>query len=185
MSDSTKILRNDLIHFTVRGKKLSLRQPTTTEYDDSLTIENTAAALYKKSEEAKLLAEEPCSEAERQKIQYVINMHQVQLDFEPDEVIKMLLEERIKGLKLLQETRTMADEIGYRRAGLARDRWLSLHLLCDENGKQMFDVTKPEDVKKWEKMPISIKDEIRLHLGEVLRLIQDAPFDWDNIQNSK
>ena len=78
----------------------------------------------------------------------------------------------------LLDSRTLADEIANERAILARDRWLTIHLLCDEHGRQLFDPDNVQSVAAWEKVPIRVKDAARPLVWEVLRLVVDAPFDW-------
>jgi len=41
----------------------------------------------------------------------------------------------------------------------------------------MFDPNNPEDLERWERLPMRVKDEARLAIWEVLAAVRNAPFD--------
>jgi hypothetical protein len=70
-----------------------------------------------------------------------------------------------------------ADEVATGRGLLARDRYLTFCLLCDEDGKRFFDPNNEEDIAKWDKVPIGLKDISRLTIWQMIQEMNTVPFD--------
>ena len=88
-----------------------------------------------------------------------------------------MLTRRIEGLRELNTNRSLADEIAEERGILARDRWLTLRLLCDESGKP---VVPPGKVAKdsWALLPLRVRNEARPLIWTILSIVNDLPFGW-------
>lgn len=167
------------LQFEADGKTFQLRQPRTEEYDDALALEGLVRRRMLAMPELQPLKDKPCSDMERMTIERLIEMATAELDeAEPGSLHATTLGERLGLYHRLLDSRTLADEIANERAILARDRWLTIHLLCDEHGRQLFDPDNVQSVAAWEKVPIRVKDAARPLVWEVLRLVVDAPFDW-------
>lgn len=167
------------LQFEADGKVFQFRQPRTEEYDDALALEGLVRRRVMAMPELQSLKEKPCSDMERMTIERLIEMATAELDeAEPGSLHATTLGERLGLYRRLLDNRTLADEIANERAILARDRWLTIHLLCDEHGRQLFDPDDVQSMAAWEKVPIRIKDAARPLVWEVLRLVVDAPFDW-------
>ena len=88
-----------------------------------------------------------------------------------------VLTRRLEGLRGMNDNRSLADEIAEERAILACDRWLTLRLLCDENGKP---VVPPNKITKdsWALLPLRVRNEARPLIWTILSIVNDLPFGW-------
>lgn len=72
-----------------------------------------------------------------------------------------------------------ADQIASNQALLVRDRWLSIRLICDEDGERMFSPDDAESVTKWDKLPMRVKETARKMIWSMLAVINSVPFGWE------
>lgn len=72
-------------------------------------------------------------------------------------------------------------EVSSVRAILARDRYLAFTLFCDKEGNRVFNPSLPEDVQRWDQVPVSLKDAARLAVWDMVRDINDIPKDLGSL----
>lgn len=173
----TDIMDGKGVPFWVDGRQFYIRPPTTEEYDQALLIQELAHARAMSQPELQAMKDLPVSEGERQMLEARIAIAERAFEAAEDKRVKDLIAERLAFLQRQLETRTRADELADRYAVLKRDRWLTFRLLCDEEGKQMFDPSDPESLERWERLPMRVKDEARPAIWEVLAAVRNAPFD--------
>lgn len=168
-----------LLSFEVNKKTFCIRQPLPDEYDDAdalktLTYNRTLAQDYVKD-----VADLPCSEGERMLFQLVQKNTQDKfdaLDEHADPTLKDQLVTEIARLQGEVESRTLAQEFASDKATLTRDRWLTIRLLCDDQGKTIFDVHDKDFVAKWANFNLQVKDAARPVIWRALSLVREAPF---------
>ena len=174
----TTVMDGAGVPFDAAGEQFTIRQPTTEEYDDALAIQNLVlrrTLALPELAELKLL---PCSDEERASYEALIAAAELQFAEAPEGRQKEELVAEIARLEQALEKRTLADEIAGRRATTARDRWLTMRLLCDKDGRPVFD-TKAADIgERWEALPMVVKDAARPAVWAVLAWVRTAPFSW-------
>ena len=171
--------------FYAAGEQFSIRQPTTEEYDDALGIQNLVLRRTLAMPEVRALADQPCSAAEALTYKAMIAAAEKRFEELEDGFAKDAAAAEVSRLERALERRTLADEIAGDRAVLARDRWLTMRLLCDKDGKPVFD-TNAADVKaRWEALPLSVKEAARPAIWQALALVRSAPFAWDKLRGPK
>ncbi|GAB4565361.1 MAG: hypothetical protein Kow0047_15890 [Anaerolineae bacterium] len=163
--------------FWVDGRMFYIRPPTTEEYDQALLIQDLTRASTLQRPEVQAVKDLPISDGERQILEAQITIAERAFEAAEDRRVKDLIAERLAFLRRQLETRTRADELADRYAILKRDRWLTFRLLCDEDGKPVFDPDDPAAWEKWERFPMKVKDEARPAIWEVLTAVRNAPFD--------
>jgi len=173
----TEIMDGKGVPFWVDDRQFYIRPPTTEEYDQALMVQELAHARAMSQPEVQKLRDLSVSDGERQVLEARIAIAERAYEAAEDKRTKELIAERLAFLRRQLETRTRADELADRYAVLKRDRWLTFCLLCDADGKQMFDPNNPEDLERWERLPMRVKDEARLAIWEVLAAVRNAPFD--------
>jgi hypothetical protein len=183
MSDSpilTDVIGNALLNFTVSARTYYIRQPSPEEYDDAMSLQ---AFTYRKTlaqPHVKDVADMPCSDGERELFERMITDSQTRFDAadpEADAALKASLAEEIASLQNQLEGRTLAQETASDRAALARDRWLCMRLLCDANGKSVFDTSSKSLATAWAKLSMKVKDEARPTIWRVLAMVREVPFE--------
>ena len=173
----TEIMEGKGVPFWVDDRQFFIRPPTTEEYDQALLIQDLARARAMSQPEIQAVKDLPVSDGERQIMEARIAIAERAFEAAEDRRVKDLIAERLAFLRRQLETRTRADELADRYAVLKRDRWLTIRLLCDADGKQMFDPDNPEDLERWERLPMRVKDEARPAIWEALAAVRNAPFD--------
>jgi len=172
-----EIMEGKGVPFWVDDHQFFIRPPTTEEYDQALLIQDLAHARAMSQPEIQAVKGMPMSDGERQVMEARIAIAERAFEAAEDKRVKDMIAERLALLRRQMEIRTRADELADRYAVLKRDRWLTLHLLCNADGKQMFDPDNPEDLERWERLPMRVKDEARPAIWEVLSAVRNAPFD--------
>lgn len=180
------VLDGKAVPFSVDGATFLVRQPTTEEYDDAIALQNLVIRRTLAMPEVKALKDTPCSDAERLTYEAMIEATNIRFhEAEDNSLEKDALLEQITRLQRTLENRTLADETASERGVLARDRWLTMRLLCDEDGRQLFDTTKPDVGDAWEALPLRVKNEARPAVWRVLGMVRDAPFSWEALQKPR
>lgn len=174
------------VPFSVDGAAFLIRQPTTEEYDDALALQNLVIRRTLAQPEIKELRDVPCSDAERLTYEAMIAAANIRFhEAEDGSLEKDALAEQITRLQRTMESRTLADETASERGVLARDRWLTMRLICDEDGKPLFDTTDPKVGDAWERLPMKVKNEARPAVWRVLGMVRDAPFSWEALRKPR
>lgn len=174
------------VPFYVDGTPFLIRQPTTEEYDDAIALQNLVIRRTLALPDVKALASVPCSDAERLTYEAMIAAAEMRFkEAEEGSVERDALAEQINRLQRTIERRTLADETASERGVLARDRWLTMRLLCDEHGKPAFNTLDPNVGEAWERLPMRVKNEARPAVWRVLGMVRDAPFSWEALRGPR
>lgn len=140
-------------------KTFYIRQPTTVEYDDAQMLYDQTDLVYRAS---------PLGQG-----------------------VKGLLIEELRAAadalsdpKQARELRAMTADVMLARldARLRRDRFLSVRLLCDESGRQMFDGDTPEGIAAWDALPMAVKEAARPVIWRMLEVVKQLPFGWERLR---
>lgn len=180
------VLDGKAVPFSVDGTTFLIRQPTTDEYDECIALQNLTIRRIMALPEIQDLRRVPCSDAER--LTYEAMIHAADMRFKEAEegsLEKDTIAEQIVRLQRTLDNRTLADETASERGVLARDRWLTMRLICDEDGKPLFDTTKPSVADAWERLPLRVKEAARPAVWRVLGMVRDAPFSWEALRGPK
>ena len=173
--------------FDVDGASILIRPPTTEEYDDAEALGKLVRLRTLRLPFIAEVANEPCTEQERAVYQGMIEATEERFNLSEDgSAVKDALARRIADLQRQIERRTLADELAEERATLARDRWLCMRLLCDDQGRQAVPLDgKPEDIAAaWEAIPVTVKNRARPAIWNEVRKVREAPFSWDRLRRS-
>jgi hypothetical protein len=95
------------------------------------------------------------------------------------------LADRLAALQRAIEKRSLADEMAGDRALLARDRYLTQRLLCDEHGKQALNPRAVDFPEQWERLPLKVKNAARPAIWTALGQVRQAPFSWEKLRGPK
>jgi hypothetical protein len=173
----TEILGAEPVPFEVDGVRFYIRQPYAEEYDDAGALYDKAYAKAMSDPDVKALKVEPCSDAERQMYVALAALDEAASGELPEdsEERKAKLAEAGR-LRKTAETRTAAEELAHDRALTVKERWLCLHLLCDANGNPVFDATSKQDLERWRRYSLKVKESARPAIRRALRLVNEAPF---------
>ncbi len=171
------ILSGKGMPFEVDGRTFHIRQPTTEEYDDARLYEALVRKRLLAMPEIAELKKLPISDEYRAALEAYISWLEEQYESTDDQDRKETLASQIAAYRLMLDTYTLADEVAGQRAAVARDRYLTARLLCDADGNPMFDMNSPEDVKRWERLPMKIKDAARVAVHVMLEAVENAPFE--------
>lgn len=175
----TDVLGNALLAFEVNGRRWHIRQPLPEEYDDAMSLQTMTYRRVLQQPHVVAVQDIPCSEGERRLLKGMIENLEKRFNEMEDGALKEDLAQELARLQVDLNQRTLAQETASDRAALARDRWLCMRLLCDEQGKPVFNTAAPDFEKKWSRLPIGIKDAARPSIWEVLTLVREAPFSLD------
>lgn len=178
----TAVVNADLVPFFVDGEILTIRQPTTEEYDDAMAVQSIVRKRALALPEIAELKAVPCSDRERATFEGMIAAAETLYDETEDGQAQAAIAERINSLREQLERRTLAEELAAERAILARDRYLTQRLLCDKDGKQVLDPRSKSFVEQWERLPLSVKNEARTAVWTALAMVQNVPFSWDRLR---
>jgi len=163
------------VELRVGDRVFYLRPPTTEEYDDARSLQSTVRKRSMASPEVKDLKAYPMSDESREMLEMAVKEAEAEFTESTDEERKVFLTGQLASYREMLESRTLAEEVSENRASLARDRWLTARLLCDADGKQLFDNTK-EGVERWNRFPIHAKDLARLSVWRLLENLEELPF---------
>jgi hypothetical protein len=180
---NTALIDADLIPFVVDGEIFTIRQPSPEEYDDAMAIESITRKRVMALPEIAELKSLPCSDGELATWEAMIASAQALRDQTEDETAQAAIAERITRLQERMLNRTLADEVAFERASLARDRYLTQRLLCDKNGKQLLDPKAKNFPEKWTRLPLSVKNAARQPIWTALAMVQNVPFSWDLLRD--
>lgn len=175
----TDAIGRPLLPFDVDGQLFHVRQPMPEEYDDGEMLKTLAYQKTLKQDYVQDVAAVPCSDGEKALFERVISDTQARFDALGDvenAALKDQLAAEIARLRNDITDRTLAEEFASDKATLARDRWLTMRLLLDENGKAIFDLAAKDFPEKWAKFPIKVKDAARVFIWHALSLVREAPF---------
>lgn len=179
----TDIIEAVGLRFEVDGQQFQIRQPTTEEYDDAISMQRLVYRRTLALPEVKALADEPCSDGERERYEAMIASTQSDFDEAEDgSALKDSLADDLARLQTELEKRTLAEEIAAGRAVTARDRWLCARLLCDGDGKPVFRTNDKSFPEQWERLPMRVKEEARPAIWAALGLVNSVPFDWEKLR---
>ena len=175
----TDVIGRDLLPFEVDGKLFHVRQPMPEEYDDGEMLKTLAYQKTLKQDYVQDVADVACSDGEKALFEMVIKDTQARFDALGDvenALLKDQLAAEIARLRNDITDRTLAQEFASDKATLARDRWLTMRLLCDADGKPVFDLAAKDFAAQWAKFPIKVKDAARVIIWHALALVREAPF---------
>ena len=170
------------IPFWVDSQQFFIRQPTTEEYDDALTVQTITRKRLLALPEFAEMKDTPCSDAERAVFLSMIEAAETAFETTEDEAARDAMAERIASLQRQLENRTLADEMATDRAMLARDRFLCQRLLCGADGKPLLNPKARNFSEKWELVPLSVKDAARPAIWTAVAMVQQAPFSLDRLR---
>lgn len=176
------VMDGEPIPFWVDGKQFFIRQPTTEEYDDALTVQTITRKRLLALPEFAEMKGLPCSDTERAVYQAMIEASEAAFEATEDEAARDAMAERIAGLQQQLENRTLADEMATDRAMLARDRFLCQRLLCGADGKQLLNPKAKNFAERWERVPLTVKDAARPAIWTAVAMVQQAPFSLDRLR---
>lgn len=165
------------IPFEVSGRRFFIRQPTTEEYDDAANLQNLVVRKALATPEIAELKSVPPSDDELE--QYDRMIKAAEAGFKESEIDgdRQRYADRAAQLRRVLEKRTLADEIAEGQGILARDRWLTARLLCDVDGKPIFDTTSKGFKQKWDRLSMEVKNSARPVVWAMLGLVQTLPFE--------
>ncbi len=173
----TSALAGEPVWFTVDGTRWGIRHPSTEEYDDAINIQNIARRRALAAPEAQDVRGLPCSPDERDMFETLLRATQERLKGVPHGSLEQRnLLARLARLQKMVAERTLADELADERALVARDRYLTLRLLVDAAGAQVFDVYDPAVKRAWEKFSMKVKNAARSAVWLVMQVIENIPF---------
>lgn len=176
------VIDGEPLPFWVDGQQFFIRQPSTEEYDDALTIQTITRKRLLALPEFAEMKDIPCSDAERQTYEDMISASESALETVEDETVREAMVERITGLQRMLDKRSLADEIATDRAMLARDRYLCQRLLLGPDGKPLLHPKDKNFAEKWERVPLTVKDAARVHIWTAVAMVQNAPFSLDRLR---
>jgi hypothetical protein len=170
MSENTvqQILDGTPLTFEFGGRKFMLRQPTTAEYDDAQGVYDAAAARWRRMAEIQPLEGVPAEDIAM--FERAIEHLSKELAEEEDTRKQDHIKSRLASMRREIEHRTALDESVAERALVARDRYLTKVLLCDDQGKTLVG---SDDA--WERLPISLKNAARPQVWAVWRMVESVP----------
>lgn len=169
-------LQGEPIWFDVDSVRWGIRHPSTEEYDDAVNIQNIMRRRTLLAPEAQELRGQPCSPDERETFEALIRATQDRLKgLAHGSLEQRHLLARLGRLQKMLAERTLADEIADERALVARDRYLTLRLLVDAAGEQVFDVYDPAVKRAWDKFPMKVKNAARSAVWLVMQVIENIP----------
>lgn len=174
--DVSDLLSGRGLSVEVGGRTFWVRPPTPEEYDDALHLQNVVRKrLLQTPEIAELRSLPPSDEARATLLQAIADAEREYEALEATDPERELLARRLAALRTLQEKRTLADEVAEERAILARDRWLTLRLLTDEQGQP---IVPPEQIARdsWHRLPLAVREAARPLIWIMLRMIEELPF---------
>lgn len=175
----TDAIGRPLLPFEVDGKTFHIRQPMPEEYDDGEMLKTLIYQKTLQEDYVQDVAATPCSDGEKALFEMVIKDTQARFDALVDadnSALKDQLAVEIARLRNEITDRTLAQEFASDKATLTRDRWLTMRLLCDADGKPIFTITDKDLATQWAKFPIKIKDAARTLIWRALALVREAPF---------
>lgn len=175
----TDAVGNPLLPLDVEDKHYFIRQPAPEEYDDASNLQTFTYRKTLTLPHIQDVADTPCSAGERALFERIIADTQARfdaLDPETQGAQKQALAEELARLQMTLDGRTLAQETAWDQAILARDRWLTMRLLCDEHGKPYFDTRAKDFPAKWAKLPLKVKDAARPVIWHAWALVSEAPF---------
>lgn len=184
MAELSDILLGPGLPFDVDGKTFYVRAPSPEEYDDAMSLQAAVRKRALATPEIAVMRELPASDEAARMIKEAIAETEQEIADTDDEEKTGVLKRRLDGLREVSAKRNLADEVAEERAILARDRWLTLRLLCDENSKP---VVPPGKVTRdsWALLPLQVRNAARPAIWIVLGMINDLPFGWDRPQEPK
>lgn len=168
------------LRFSAAGREWAVRQPRCEERDDARAIYRMYEALWGGRPEIQALADMKPTDEELQAIEGAIDAARKLLERVEHPAHKAALKQRIVALQRQRKTWNRAQEIVAERAALARDRWLTLRLLMEPDGRggfqPVFDPSNPADAEKWESFDDVIREAARPAIWQALRFVEDGRF---------
>lgn len=184
MAELSDILLGPGLPFDVDGKTFYVRAPSPEEYDDAMSLQAAVRKRALATPEIAAMRELPASDEAARMIKEALADTEQELADSEDEAKNEVLRRRLDGLREVSNKRNLADEVAEERAILARDRWLTLRLLSDENGKP---IVAPGKVTRdsWALLPLQVRNAARPAIWVILGMINDLPFGWAQPPASK
>lgn len=169
-------LQGEPVWFDVDGVRWGIRHPSTEEYDDAVNIQNIVRRRVLLAPEVQELRGQPCSDDERETFEALIRATQDRIKgLAHGSLEQRNLLARLARLQKMLAERTLADEIADERALVARDRYLTMRLLVDEHGQQVFDIYDPKVKMAWDRFPMKVKNAARSAVWLVMQIIENIP----------
>ena len=140
-------------------KTFYIRQPTTVEYDDAQMLYEQTDLIYRGSPLGQGVKGMPVEELR-------------------------VLADALTDQKQARELRALTADVylARRDARLRRDRFLAVRLLCDENGRPMFDGDTPDGIAAWDALPMAVKEAARPVIWRMLEVVNQLPFGWERLR---
>jgi hypothetical protein len=159
-------------------RTLYVRAPTPEEYDDAMSLQAAVRKRMLATPEIAEMRDLPASNDAAALVREAITYTEAELaeaETNAEAARVEVLKARLDGLRGMNDNRSLADEIAEERGILARDRWLTLRLLNDENGKP---VVPPNKVTRdsWALLPLRVRNEARPLIWTILSAVNDLPF---------
>lgn len=173
------IYGRNLIPFEVEGQKFFVRQPTPDEYDDGEALKTLTYNKVIQQDYVQEVANLPCSQGEKALFQLVLKDTKERFDRLGDAENAFLKEQLAREMARLESdiaSRTLAEEYASDKATLVRDRWLTMRLLCREDGRPVFNLLAKDFATRWALLSVKIKDAARPAIWRALQLVREAPF---------
>jgi hypothetical protein len=173
------------ITFEVNGVGFQVRQPEPEELDEARFVYDTARLRTMARPEIADLGDTPCSAEERASYELMLARTRQELKECQEAARKEHLQRQIHDLQDRMDGRTLAVELAEKRALLVRDRWLTVRLLCDGEGVQVFEPAAKDFAGRWAALAEPIKDAARPAVWEAVGRARDIPFSWERIRGAR
>jgi hypothetical protein len=174
----TEIVNGAPVPFVVDGVSFAIRQPEPEEYDDAQSLYDLWYAKAMSDPRMAELKNQPCSDGERESLESLANLAEEaakQPGVKPEKAKELL--GQAQRLHKSAATRTYAEELAHDKALRSRDRWLTIRLLLDGQGNQVFDEAAPDFKAKWAAPGmLKVKEAARRAIWRALDLVENAPF---------
>ena len=166
--------------FEAAGETFIIRQPTTEEYDDALAIQNLVLRRTLALPEMAELKSCRAATMNGRRIRLMIAATELEFaDGAGGPAEGRARSKRSPAWSGRWRSGRWRMRSRRDRAILARDRWLTMRLLCDAEGRPVFDTKAPDVGARWEALPLAVKEAARPAVWAMLALVRTAPFRWE------
>ena len=172
----TDVMSGKPVPFSVDGIRLAVRWPSPEEYDDAMAFQRLVRSRELRKPEVADLKDEPPTDETKATFRVFIAEAERQFRQAQDDAQRDYWNNQMAAYSRALEQSNLAEELADKRAALARDRWLTVRLLCHENGRRYFNLQAKDLEEKWRRFPQRAKEAIRPVLWRMLRSIETAPF---------
>lgn len=173
---SQQVMGGEPLSFEMDGVKYAIRQMSTEEYDDAFHLQSMVHKRLLQMPEISELRSLPCSSEETEVLRALAERLEQQIADLPDAgPQRESLRDRLFYVQKIMRNRTLADEIAQERAILARDRFLTMHLLLDSEGSPYFDLHASDLKQRWEQLSMRVKNAARPIIWVAIQIVESAP----------